>query len=103
VDFDAVSCQDITEMTKIQRLVGACCGHIGDSNFLSAIFYNEAEKENALQLVSDIERLGIQLEGTATGGHGIGLEKWSSVVVELGPTVLTRCAKSSWHSTHCVY
>lgn len=53
-------------------------------NFHAAIFYNEAEKEKAFQIALEVEQLGIQVDGTITGEHGIGLEKRDRLVDELG-------------------
>ncbi|KAK6365725.1 D-lactate ferricytochrome c oxidoreductase [Exophiala oligosperma] len=79
---------DIIDITnrRIQEsgLVGACCGHVGDGNVHAAIFYNEAEKEKAEKVVLEVERLGIEMDGTITGEHGIGLEKRDRLVDELG-------------------
>ncbi|KAJ9503581.1 D-lactate ferricytochrome c oxidoreductase [Exophiala xenobiotica] len=79
---------DIIDITnrKIQEsgLVGACCGHVGDGNVHAAIFYSEAEKDKAERIVLEVERLGIEMDGTITGEHGIGLEKRDRLVDELG-------------------
>ncbi|KIW12293.1 glycolate oxidase, subunit GlcD [Exophiala spinifera] len=79
---------DIIDITnrKIQEsgLVGACCGHVGDGNVHAAIFYDEVEKEKAEKIVLEVERLGIEMDGTITGEHGIGLEKRDRLVDELG-------------------
>lgn len=53
-------------------------------NFHAAIFYNEAEKETAERVVLAVEKLGIEMEGTITGEHGIGLEKRDRLIDELG-------------------
>lgn len=53
-------------------------------NVHAAIFYNEAEKEKAEKVVLEVERLGIEMDGTITGEHGIGLEKRDRLVDELG-------------------
>ncbi len=50
----------------------------------AAIFYSEAEKDKAERIVLEVERLGIEMDGTITGEHGIGLEKRDRLVDELG-------------------
>ncbi|KAJ4514816.1 D-lactate ferricytochrome c oxidoreductase [Exophiala dermatitidis] len=79
---------DVIEVTnrKLEEsgLVGACCGHVGDGNVHAAIFYIEAEKEKAEKVVLEVEQLGIQVDGTITGEHGIGLEKRDRLIDELG-------------------
>ena len=53
-------------------------GHVGDGNFHSVILYdpNDKEKQKAIREYSDnlIEK-ALELEGTITGEHGIGLQK----------------------------
>jgi len=79
---------DIIEVTnqKLQEsgLVGSCCGHVSDGNFHAAIFYSDAEKDKAEKIVLEVEKLGIEMEGTITGEHGIGLEKRDRLIDELG-------------------
>ncbi|KAI1613616.1 D-lactate dehydrogenase [Exophiala viscosa] len=76
---------DITnQKLKESGLVGSCCGHVGDGNFHSAIFYSAAEKEKAEKLVLEVEQLAIEMDGTITGEHGIGLEKRDRLIDELG-------------------
>jgi D-lactate dehydrogenase (cytochrome) len=50
----------------------------------AAIFYSEADKDKAERIVLEVERLGIEMDGTITGEHGIGLEKRDRLVDELG-------------------
>ena len=53
-------------------------GHVGDGNFHSIILYdpNDKEKQKLIKQYSDnlIEK-ALELEGTITGEHGIGLQK----------------------------
>ena len=53
-------------------------GHVGDGNFHSVILYdpNDKEKQKLIKEYSDglIEK-ALDLEGTITGEHGIGLQK----------------------------
>lgn len=53
-------------------------------NFHAAIFYSDAEKDTAEKIVLEVERLGIEMDGTITGEHGIGLEKRDRLIDELG-------------------
>jgi D-lactate dehydrogenase (cytochrome) len=53
-------------------------------NVHAAIFYSEAEKDKAERIVLEVERVGIEMDGTITGEHGIGLEKRDRLVDELG-------------------
>jgi D-lactate dehydrogenase (cytochrome) len=53
-------------------------GHVGDGNFHSIILYDpeDKEKQKLIREYSDklIEK-ALELEGTITGEHGIGLQK----------------------------
>ncbi|KAF2180332.1 d-lactate dehydrogenase-like protein [Zopfia rhizophila CBS 207.26] len=71
---------EIIEETKeeIRRsgLVGSIVGHVGDGNFHSILLYNkDSEYGIAKDLVHKMVKRAIELEGTATGEHGIGLVK----------------------------
>ncbi|MCL4514686.1 MAG: FAD-binding oxidoreductase [Firmicutes bacterium] len=53
-------------------------GHIGDGNLHSAVMANlrdPAEVEHARQATDDIHRLALELGGTTTGEHGVGLTR----------------------------
>jgi len=59
-------------------LIAPMVGHVGDGNFHSVILYdpNDKEKQKLIKDYSDklIEK-ALELEGTITGEHGIGLQK----------------------------
>lgn len=62
-------------------------GHIGDGNFHTSILYNRndpAEREKVEQMVRNMVDTALEMEGTCTGEHGIGLGKKQSLVQELG-------------------
>ena len=63
---------------KKHDLIAPMVGHVGDGNFHSVILYdpNDKEKQKAIREYSDnlIEK-ALDLEGTITGEHGIGLQK----------------------------
>lgn len=65
-------------------LIGNCLGHVGDGNFHTSVFYSEHEKEKAREVITWVQRLAIQMDGTITGEHGVGLEYRDMVVEELG-------------------
>ena len=53
-------------------------GHVGDGNFHSIILYdpNDKEKQKLIREYSDnLIIKALELEGTITGEHGIGLQK----------------------------
>ena len=59
-------------------IVAPMVGHVGDGNFHSVILYDpeDKEKQKIIRNYSDklIEK-ALELEGTITGEHGIGLQK----------------------------
>ncbi|PSK49414.1 D-lactate dehydrogenase [Elsinoe australis] len=79
---------DIVEITKddISRsgLTGSIVGHVGDGNFHAIILYNDREKSLAEELVHRMVKRAIEMEGTATGEHGVGLVKRDYLEHEVG-------------------
>ena len=63
---------------KENKLIAPMVGHVGDGNFHSVILYDpeDKEKQKIIRNYSDklIEK-ALELEGTITGEHGIGLQK----------------------------
>ncbi|KAF9565039.1 FAD-binding domain-containing protein [Agrocybe pediades] len=60
-------------------------GHVGDGNFHALIlFRTEEEMKVAKELVSRMVRRAIELDGTCTGEHGVGMGKKLYLVEELG-------------------
>jgi len=63
---------------KKHNLIAPMVGHVGDGNFHSIILYdpNDKKKQKLIKQYSDnlIEK-ALELEGTITGEHGIGLQK----------------------------
>jgi len=79
---------DIIDETKedLKRsgLVGAIVGHVGDGNFHAIMLYNDREYEVAEAVVHRMVKRAIEMEGTATGEHGVGLVKRDYLPHELG-------------------
>ncbi len=71
--------------TKEYGLIAPMVGHVGDGNFHSIILYdpNDEKKQKLIREYSDrlIEK-ALELEGTVTGEHGIGLQKKSYLLKE---------------------
>jgi D-lactate dehydrogenase (cytochrome) len=65
-------------------LIGNCLGHVGDGNFHTSVFYSPDEKKKAREVIDWVQRLAIEMDGTITGEHGVGLEYRDMVVEELG-------------------
>ena len=79
---------DIVKETqsKIKRsgLQGAVLAYAGDGNFHAAILYSAENKEKAERIIAEIQDIGIKLEGTVSGEHGIGLTFRDALETELG-------------------
>ncbi|KAL6712310.1 D-lactate ferricytochrome c oxidoreductase [Coniothyrium glycines] len=82
---------DIIEISKKEMddlgLFASILGHIGDGNFHESIMYNSKDpKERAAveKCVHDMVDRALEMEGTCTGEHGIGLGKKASLEKELG-------------------
>lgn len=68
-------------------LFASILGHIGDGNFHESIMYNSKDpKERAAveKCIKDMVDRALEMEGTCTGEHGIGLGKKDSLMKELG-------------------
>ena len=70
---------------KEHGLIAPMVGHVGDGNFHSIILYDpkDKEKQKLIREYSDklIEK-ALELEGTITGEHGIGLQKKNYLLKE---------------------
>ncbi|KAI9708767.1 MAG: hypothetical protein M1820_003722 [Bogoriella megaspora] len=86
---------DIIEVSKKEMddlgLFASVLGHVGDGNFHESILYdakNPVERARVEKCIHDMVDRALEMEGTCTGEHGIGLGKKESLIHELGlPTV----------------
>jgi D-lactate dehydrogenase (cytochrome) len=65
-------------------LLGAIVGHVGDGNFHSILLFGEKEQAVAEGVVHRMVKRAVELEGTVTGEHGVGLIKRDYLPLELG-------------------
>lgn len=83
---------DIIDETKADiaksGLTGAIVGHVGDGNFHAIILYNDKEQEIADGVVHQMVKRAIEMEGTATGEHGVGLVKRDYLAHEIGESAV---------------
>lgn len=84
---------DIIEITKEDihnsGLLGSIVGHVGDGNFHSIILYNKkTDFHKTEDLVHRMVKRAIEMEGTATGEHGVGLVKRDYLPHEVGDTTV---------------
>jgi len=72
-------------------LLASIVGHVGDGNFHAIIMHNPEnaeEREKTEALVHRMVKRAIEMEGTATGEHGVGLVKRDYLPHELGETTV---------------
>jgi D-lactate dehydrogenase (cytochrome) len=88
---------DIIDETKTDisksGLTGAIVGHVGDGNFHAIILYNDKEHDIADDLVHNMVKRAIEMEGTATGEHGVGLVKRDYLPHEVGQATVDMMRK----------
>ncbi len=84
--------REITEMSAQFGLRAANVFHAGDGNLHPLILYNgnnPGELERAEQFGGEILELCVEVGGTITGEHGVGLEKINQMCVQFPPEELT--------------
>jgi D-lactate dehydrogenase (cytochrome) len=79
---------DVIDETKADLsslgLFASLLGHIGDGNFHASIMYGDAaEKYRVEQVVHKMVDTALEMEGTCTGEHGVGLGKKQALLSEL--------------------
>ncbi|KAH7171688.1 hypothetical protein DER46DRAFT_622571 [Fusarium sp. MPI-SDFR-AT-0072] len=79
---------DIIEFAKadIEKsgLLGSIVGHVGDGNFHTLLLFPEEKRHIAEEVVHRMVDKAIEMKGTATGEHGVGLVKRDYLEKELG-------------------
>merc|ERR1712187_1041114 len=76
--------KDMTE----NRLLAGICGHVGDGNFHAIILFNDNERKIAEAVVHRMVKRAVELEGTVTGEHGVGLIKRDYLEHEVGKSTV---------------
>jgi glycolate oxidase len=67
----------------------ATYGHAGDGNLhVNVLFDREEERPRAERAVGDVLRAAVDLGGTISGEHGIGLSKREFLAYEQGPALI---------------
>jgi D-lactate dehydrogenase (cytochrome) len=72
-------------------------GHVGDGNVHSSIICRKEDGEAVYNVLRDVARLALKLEGTVTGEHGVGLKLRDALEEEVGAvgTAVMRGIKES--------
>lgn len=68
-------------------LFASILGHIGDGNFHETIIYDAKDPEERNKVAQCVQRMvdrALEMEGTCTGEHGIGIGKKNHLVNEVG-------------------
>ncbi|KXX75637.1 D-lactate dehydrogenase [cytochrome] 1, mitochondrial [Madurella mycetomatis] len=88
---------DIIEETKKDLknsgLTSSIVGHVGDGNFHIILLYNDAERRLAEGCVHRMVKRAVEMEGTVTGEHGVGLVKRDYLPHELGESTVDAMRK----------
>jgi glycolate oxidase len=92
----AVPRSRIPEMVALTREIAsrhglevATYGHAGDGNLHANVLFDaEEERPRAERAVAEILRAAVDLGGTITGEHGVGLAKRDFLEYELGPDLV---------------
>ncbi|KAH6654911.1 hypothetical protein BKA67DRAFT_517400 [Truncatella angustata] len=82
---------EIIELSKEDSgnlgLFASVVGHVGDGNFHQAVFYetdNKAQEQSVSDCVHKMMQRALEMEGTVSGEHAIGIGKKECLVDELG-------------------
>jgi len=77
------------EIARRHGLEVATYGHAGDGNLHANVLFDaEEERPRVEQAVAEILRAAVDLGGTITGEHGVGLAKRDFLEYELGPDLV---------------
>ncbi len=68
-------------------LQGSIVGHVGDGNFHTLVATQQGDHHRAEALSERLVRRALELGGTATGEHGVGLAKRKFMEAEHGPAL----------------
>ncbi|KAG4035137.1 hypothetical protein MFRU_002g04810 [Monilinia fructicola] len=83
---------DIIEETKADfaksGMFASIVGHVGDGNFHTILLYNDKQRQAAEEVVHRMVKRAVEMEGTVTGEHGVGLVKRDYLDHELGQTTV---------------
>ncbi|KIY01276.1 uncharacterized protein Z520_02828 [Fonsecaea multimorphosa CBS 102226] len=72
-------------------LFSSVLGHVGDGNFHQTVMYNPNEPEQVEAVKECVDEMileALEMEGTVSGEHGIGLGKKHCLMKELGPVTV---------------
>ncbi|GAB1318279.1 D-lactate dehydrogenase (cytochrome) [Madurella fahalii] len=79
-----------TECSKL-GIFASVIGHVGDGNFHVAMMYDPRDAEQAAAVSKCVHRImgkALEMEGTVSGEHAIGIGKKDCLIDELGPETI---------------
>ena len=82
---------DVLEIGRRQRLEAVNFGHAGDGNLHSSFLYDPdqpAEREAAMRARDDLLRTAVEMGGSISGEHGLGLVKAGLLGVQWPPAAV---------------
>lgn len=85
----------IQKIANSYNIICGIYGHVGDGNLHTGpviSMNNEEEIENAKKMIDDIHLMAIEMEGTTTAEHGVGLVRAKYMELEHGPAMELMCA-----------
>ncbi|KAK2593278.1 D-lactate ferricytochrome c oxidoreductase [Conoideocrella luteorostrata] len=80
--------EETKEDMRKSGLTASIVGHVGDGNFHTILTYSEPQRNKAEAVVHRMVKRAIEMEGTVTGEHGIGLVKRDYLSHELGESTV---------------
>ncbi|RGP67582.1 d-lactate dehydrogenase cytochrome [Fusarium sporotrichioides] len=88
-----ISKKDLVEL----GIFGSILGHIGDGNFHETILFEEKQRDEVEKCVDKMVFRALEMDGTCTGEHGIGLGKKDFLREEVdeAPIQVMRAIKTS--------
>jgi glycolate oxidase len=91
--------RSIKEIGAGKKISIATYGHAGDGNLHVTIQYrkrNFAETEEAFELLGEIYRKTIEMNGKLTGEHGVGLTAKNYMSIQMGPAEIALMKRIKW-------
>ena len=92
--YSTDSCVPVSALAEaVEHAVNTCneygiltgiVGHVGDGNFHCLMVVTDQEKETAARIADIIGKKAIELGGSCTGEHGIGMGKKELLIKEVG-------------------
>mmetsp|Transcript_26818 Transcript_26818/g.29902 ORF Transcript_26818/g.29902 Transcript_26818/m.29902 type:complete len:150 (+) Transcript_26818:41-490(+) len=76
--------ESVDKDIKKAGLLAPMVGHVGDGNFHLVILHGEEDAHLAKDIEHNLMKRVLELEGTCSGEHGIGIEKKKWLEEELG-------------------